>query len=91
MSLEWTSDALEDLARLHDFLIEVNNKAAAKAVLALTAAPERLLEYPRLGERLEQFAPHEIRRIIVGRYELTYEIKGSAISILHVWHTREDR
>ena len=91
MDLKWTSKALSDLARLFDFLAPVNKAAAARAVQALTAAPLRLLEQPRLGERLEEFEPREVRRILVGRYEIRYAIERSTIYVLRLWHTREDR
>ena len=44
-----------------------------------------------LGERLEEFDPRDVRRIQVGRYEIRYEIAGSTIYLLRLWHTREDR
>jgi plasmid stabilization system protein ParE len=91
MRLEWTEKALSDLVRLHDFLAPLNPTAAARAVQALVAAPERLLEYPRLGERLDEFDPREVRRIIVGRYEMRYEIDGPTVRVVRLWHTREDR
>jgi len=89
--LKWTSKALSDLARLYDFLAPVNRRAAARAVQALTAAPARLLEHPRIGVRLEEFEPREVRHIIVGHYELRYEIRESTIYVLRLWHTRENR
>jgi hypothetical protein len=49
---------------------------------------ERALE---LGVRLEEFAPRDVRRVIVGDYELRYEVTEAAIYILRLWHTREDR
>ncbi len=91
MDLKWTSKALADLARLYEFLAAVNKTAAANAVQALTAAPARLVEQPRLGERLDEFKPREVRRILVGRYEVRYEIDASTIYVLRIWHTREDR
>jgi plasmid stabilization system protein ParE len=91
MDLKWTSKALSDLARLYAFLAPVNQPAAARAVQALNAAPARLLEHPRLGERLDEFNPLEVRRILVGHYEMRYEIRGSTIYVLRLWHTREDR
>jgi len=54
-------------------------------------APDRLLDYPRLGEKLEAYAPREVRRIIVGSYELRYEIADATIFILRLWHCRESR
>lgn len=91
MELKWTSKALSDLVRLHAFLEPVNRKAAAKVIRSLSAVPVRLVEHPRLGEKLEEFAPREVRRIFVGNYEVRYEIRGSVIYILRLWHTREDR
>ena len=46
---------------------------------------------PRLGERLERYNPREVRRILVGHYEMRYEIQGSTIYVTRLWHTREDR
>ena len=91
MNLKWTSKALSDLVRLHEFLAPVNKLAAAHMVQSLSASPLRLLEQPRIGEKLEEFEPREVRRIIVGYYEIRYEITASTIYVLRLWHTREDR
>ncbi|MDP2795870.1 MAG: type II toxin-antitoxin system RelE/ParE family toxin [Sulfurisoma sp.] len=91
MELKWTSKALSDLARLYEFLALANPAAAARAVKSLTAAPAGLLVNPRLGERLEEFAPREVRRILVGKYEMRYEFQEPMIFVLRLWHTREDR
>ena len=37
------------------------------------------------------FLPHELHRILVGQYEIRYEIKGEIIYVLRVEHTREER
>jgi len=66
MVLKWTSKALADLARLHEFLAPVNRAAAASAIQALTAAPQRRIELPRIRTRLDEFGPREVRRILVG-------------------------
>lgn len=91
MELKWTSKALSDLARLHEFLSPLNKQAAATTVQSLTAAPAKLMVQPRLGERLEEFDPREVRHILVGHYEMRYEIQHSTIYVLRLWHTREDR
>ncbi|MEK1930389.1 MAG: type II toxin-antitoxin system RelE/ParE family toxin [Pararhizobium sp.] len=91
MQVKWTSKAIGDLARLFEFLAPVDQRAAARTVQSLTTAPTRLIEQPRLGEKLEEFAPREVRRILVGHYEIRYEIQQSIIYVLRVWHTREDR
>jgi len=91
MKLRWTSKALSHIARLYEFLAEVNKPAAARTVQALTAAPRRILDQPRIGERLDEFEPREVCRILVSHYEIRYEIQASTIYVLRLWHTREDR
>ena len=91
MELKWTRQALSDLTRLYEFLSVVNQQAAARTVQALTTAPTTLLNNPRIGEQLSEFEPREVRRIIVGRYEMSYEIQESTSYVLRLWHTREDR
>ena len=91
MHLKWTSKAFSDLARLYEFLAPVNRSAAARAVQALSNAPTVLFANPRIGEQLFQFQPREVRRILVGDYEMRYEIQDSTIYILRLWHTRENR
>lgn len=91
MELKWTSKAHSDLARLYDFLAPVNKPAAARAVQTLTKAPTILLANPRVGEQLFPFEPREVRRILVGQYEMRYEISGEMIYVLRLWHTREER
>ncbi len=91
MNLKWTRKALSDLVRLYEFLAPVNRKAAAQTVKSLTKAPTSLIEQPRIGEKLEEFEPREVRRLLIGRYEVRYEIQQSTLYILRIWHTREER
>lgn len=91
MVVKWTSKALTDLVRLYEFLAPVNKLAAARTVQSLTATPNTLIDNPRIGEKLEEFEPREVRRILVGNYELPYEIYDAVIYIVRLWHTREER
>jgi plasmid stabilization system protein ParE len=91
MKLEWTGKGLSDLARLYEFLSPVDPRAAARTVQSLTKAVGRLLEFPRIGERLEQFESREVRRLLIGHYEMRYEIREDTLYVLRIWHTREDR
>lgn len=91
MELKWTSKALSDLGRLYEFLAPVNKSAAIRIVQSLTAAPTTILAHPRIGEKLEEFVPREVRRLLVGNYEMRYEIQESKIYILRLWHAREER
>jgi len=79
MELKWTSKALSDLARLYEFLAPVNQLAAVHIVQLLTDSPTSLLVNPRIGEKLEEFEPREVRQIFVGNYEMRYEIREFTI------------
>lgn len=91
MNLKWTRKALADLERLYEFLAKTDPPAAARTIQALVEAPSLLLAHPRAGLRLSQFEPREVRRILVGQYEIRYEIANEGIYLLRIWHSREDR
>lgn len=91
MEIKWTSKALSDLSRLYEFLAPADATATAKTVRSLTSAPDILSDQPRLGERLDAFEPREVRRLLVGSYEMRYEIQEYTLYVLRIWHTREKR
>jgi plasmid stabilization system protein ParE len=91
VALRWTSKAHADLVRLHEFLRPVDPTAAARIVRHLVAGVKRVPAHPRLGFRLPQFAPREVRRVLVGDYEIRYELTETDVYVLRIFHTREDR
>lgn len=91
MEVVWSLRALTDLARVQGFLASVDRDAARAARERLEAAAERLLDFPRLGQRVEQHLDAEVRRLIVGDYELRYAVEPARIVIAHVWHGCENR
>ncbi|MBS0497129.1 MAG: type II toxin-antitoxin system RelE/ParE family toxin [Proteobacteria bacterium] len=91
MILRWTTSAERDLVRLHAFLATINPRAAAQVARQLIAGAEQLIQYPQLGIKLEEFLPRDVRRMIIGDYELRYELTDEAIYVLRLWHGREDR
>lgn len=91
MKVAWTLRAKDDLERLHGFLARVNGPAADRAAQSLIGAPARLIETPQIGQRLEEFLPRDVRRFLVGPYEMRYEVTHDGIVVLRLWHAREDR
>ena len=92
MELKWTSKALSDLVRLYEFLAPASRQAAAQTVQSLTTTPSTtLLKNPRIGEQLFEFAPRQVRRLLVGQYEMRYEVRDNTIYMLRIWHSREER
>lgn len=91
MNLKWTNKADSDLKRLFEFLSTVNKPVAIKTIQKIVGQVPILLDNPRLGERLEQFSPREVRHFFLGSYEIRYELKSEVIYILRLWHTKENR
>ncbi|MHB1111184.1 MAG: type II toxin-antitoxin system RelE/ParE family toxin [Devosia sp.] len=91
MRLIWSSRALSDLARLFEFLAPSNRRAAARTLREFRSGARKLLEYPRLGERVDEMESREVRRIFVRDYELRYEVVEETIYVVRIWHTRENR
>ena len=84
MELRWTNKALSDLMRLYKFLAPLNKRAAVRTIQVLTAALEKLMANLRIGERLDLFDPREVRRILVGQYEMRYEIQQLTVYVLRL-------
>ncbi len=91
MEIKWTHRAISDLSRRHEFLASVNPQAAAQTVQSLTKAPTRIIHQPRIGERLDEFTTREVRRFLIGHYEMRYDLTGNTLYVLRIWHTREHR
>lgn len=91
MRIIWTTKGANDIIRLHAFLTTVDPDAAAKVVQMLQRAPDKLIAFPRIGERFQTLMPREVRKLKVGNYEMRYEIYRDEIHILKIFHGREDR
>lgn len=91
MKIIWTPEGASDIIRLHAFLATVDSDAAAKVAQMLQQTPNKLIAFPRMGQRFETLAPRDIRKLKVGNYEMRYEITGDEIHILKIFHGREHR
>lgn len=91
MRILWSAEAQYDLGRIHTFLARHDLDAADSTFDVLVAAPEALLDFPRLGSRLNQYEPREVREFRVGNYLLRYELSETDLIVVRVFHAREDR
>lgn len=91
MAVRWTTSANRDLVRLHGFLDAVDRRAAARAVQRLLTGAKHIARHPRIGIRLDEFEPREVRKLIVDDYEMRYEVREADLIILRIWHAYEDR
>jgi plasmid stabilization system protein ParE len=91
VTIQWASEARDDVDRLADFIAAYDRILAGEVEQELEQAPKRLLDFPRRGSRLSQYDPREVREFRVGRYLLRYELVGADIFVLRFFHARENR
>ena len=91
MRVDWSAAARRDLFRLEAFLRPVNPRAGARVARMLVDAAGRLPEFPQLAPAVEGYDGRDIRSLVIGDYNMHYEVTADAIHIVRIWHTREDR
>ena len=91
--LIWEPGAVNDLARLREFIEPHNPRAAANAARRIIDAANLLLDNPYLGHPIEELPEFNQLFIPFGKrgYMLRYRVEGQKIIILRIWHARENR
>lgn len=92
MKLVYSQEAVADLQGLRAFIADDNPEAATRIAQELIGRIENLCLFPRIGVEVEQAPePAEIRDMIFGDYVVRYSVHTESLSILRVWHHREQR
>ncbi len=88
MQIDWTEQALADLAEIEHY-IEQGRPAAAQLVAAhLVSSVEHLAEFPQLGGRGRRPGT---RNLIIPPYVISYRVRSQRLEILSIWHGRRRR
>lgn len=90
-ALIWHPDALEDIARLYDFLEPHSVIAAQRSALVIRDAVDQIVENPLIGIPHAEFRewPAKFGR---SAYILRYFILPDGdVLLTRVWHSREHR
>jgi plasmid stabilization system protein ParE len=90
--LKWSQPALQDVARLYDFLAPKSKNAAQRAVKTIRQGVKTLGKHPEIGRPVEDLPP-EFREWVIefgqGAYIALYRYDGKEVVILAVRHGRE--
>ena len=93
MTVRWLPEALEDIRRLYEFVLEKDAAAAARAVRAIRAGSSRLVDAPEIGRPLVDGTGR--RELLIpfgaGAYVLRYRIHDETVVVIRVWHSRKVR
>jgi plasmid stabilization system protein ParE len=90
--IRWSPPALQDIARLYDFLAPNSPDAARRAIAAIRQGVKALVKHPEIGRPVEEMLP-EFREWIIefghGAYVALYHYDGKQLVILAICHSRE--
>jgi plasmid stabilization system protein ParE len=94
LSVIWPPEALDDLQRLFNFILEKNSEAAAKVAATILKSTDLLETTPHLGRPLSE--TRDQRELFMdfgaGSYVIRYKIQNEhTTNVVWVWHGRENR
>ncbi len=91
MKLSYSPESVIDLIRLREFIEIKNPQAAQRIANIIKKGINQLKSFPYLGVKVEQAPnPDIIRDLIIGNYTVRYLIRPEEITILRIWHHKED-
>ena len=89
MKLRFTTKALDDLERLHEFVAKKNPAAADRIRHQLLDGFRTLLKQPMAGKPVKSLP---VRQWVVGDYVVRYLLQDNQVLIIvRIWHGKEDR
>ena len=89
--LLYSPEAVDDLARLREFIALKNPSAARRVASELLAGIGKLTEFPRMGLKVAQAPdPDLIRDLFIQQYTIRYLLAEPQILVLRVWHDKEN-
>ena len=91
MKVRYSSESIDDLHRVVEFVEAKNPFAARRIAIDLQEGIERLKQFPKIGlPVLKAPDPEQIRDLYIVNYTVRYLIADEIIYILRVWHNKEN-
>ncbi len=92
MRISYSPESIGDLKRLREFIEEKNLLAAQRIAISIKKGISQLKTFPYLGVEVQQAPnPEMVRDLIIGHYIVRYLLRFDKITILRVWHHKENR
>jgi len=88
MQIDWTKQAIADLAEIEEYIAQDRPEAAKRVATHLWSSVEHLAEFPHLGKRGRRA---ETRNLIVPPYVISYRVLPERLEILSIWDGRRKR
>jgi toxin ParE1/3/4 len=84
-------EALDDLVRIREYLIERYGEVQAGRIGArIRASIDLLLQYPYVGH-IGEVPGTRIRKVTGQPYIVIYRVMEQAVEVIHIYHERQDQ
>ncbi|MCM8856206.1 MAG: type II toxin-antitoxin system RelE/ParE family toxin [Candidatus Thiodiazotropha sp.] len=91
MKVKYSSESIDDLQRVVEFVENRNSYAARRIAIDLQEGVDRLKNFPQIGlPVLKATEPEQLRDLYIGDYTVRYLITDEVIYILRIWHGKEN-
>jgi len=88
MQIDWTEQAIADLAEIELYIEQDKPEAAARVAAHLLSSVEHLAEFPHLGKPGRRPGT---RSLTVPPFIISYRVRSQRLEILSIWHGRRAR
>ena len=88
MQIDWTEQAVADLAEIELYIQQDKPEAAARVAAHLLGSVEHLAEFPQLGKPGRRTGT---RSLTVPPFIISYRVRSQRLEILSIWHGRRAR
>lgn len=91
MRIDWTPEALSELAAVETWIAQDSAHAAKAMVSRLIERCEQLAVAPRGAPRLPRYERDDLRMLYERPYRIVYQIHADRIEIITLWHYRQNQ
>lgn len=84
-----TSQALQDLEEIYDFIADDNSKAALRLIKLFERNCKSIAKTPAIGRRRDELAPG-LRSLSIRKYIIFYRYNKSRVEIIRIMHGARD-
>jgi plasmid stabilization system protein ParE len=91
MKIRYSSESVDDLYRVVEFVEAKNPFAARRIAIDLQEGLDKLKQFPKIGlPVLKASDPELMRDLYISNYTVRYLIADEIVYILRVWHNKEN-
>ena len=87
--IRWTSQAVEDLQSIADFIARDSENYAKMFVNKIMNSLDQIIAFSMSGRIVSEFKQVDVREVILGSYRIIYRVKDNVAELLTIHHSAQ--